>query len=333
MTNDEAPKYPPTIFYGTKPLEIRFRSRGTRQTFYCLNNFTLHLSEKLFRRDGTFSVATFLGSLCAKHCRSVRESGAQPCPAFLEDYEVAADKGLASVKLRALPRFELCGGVRTLLDEIEMTREERFLFLAYHEDKYGDEGNWRDAVVEAWNEGWSQIEEGWDSTSRRGRFDHMLWMTIRFPALIPQVWLNWLHAASEQEQRMLDENPSRIDFMAFAGGDRYVVEVDGPSHYAAYDEVTRTYTVDEREYARNLKVARSLQRDGWVLTRIGRSEVRDAMADRDTEAIDSFFETWKLLRILPFHAKEYPEQYTVAQLGVPELTAPSFSSADDDIPF
>ncbi len=111
MGNDEAPKYPPTIFYGTKPLEIRFRSQDTQQTFYCLNNFTLYLSETSFRRDGTFSAGSFLGSLCATHCESTRESPAQPCPAFVDSHEVADGKALSRVKLRALPRFELCGGV------------------------------------------------------------------------------------------------------------------------------------------------------------------------------------------------------------------------------
>jgi hypothetical protein len=56
----------------------------------------------------------------------------------------------------------------------------------------------------------------------------MMWWTLRFPALIPQVWLNWLSAAPEDEQRALEENPSRVDFVAFWNGERHVIEIDGP---------------------------------------------------------------------------------------------------------
>lgn len=332
MTHDE-PKYPPTIFYGTKPLDIRFRSKGARQTFYCLNNFTLHLTDKSFAPDGTYPTCNFLGRLCVQHCRPNREDATQPCPAFVESHDVTDDgKALASVKPRAIPRFDLCGGVAKLLDDIEMTREERFLFLAYHEDRYGDEAQWRDGVVAAWNDLWWHVPDGWDATSRRAKFDVMLWRTVRFPALIPQVWLNWLYAASAEEQKMLDENPSRIDFMSFPRGERHVVEIDGPSHYARLD--LAGYTVDENAYARNLKIARSLLRDGWMLTRIGRSEVRGAMPEADpARGIDNFFETLKLLQILPFHETAYPPEYSYVELGVPELRQSVRIVADDDIPF
>src|SRR5262245_2420675 len=115
--------------------------------------------------------------------------------------------------------------------------------------------------------------------SRRGKFDQMMWWTVRFPALIPQVWLNWLHAAPEGVLSALDQNPSRVDFVAFSNGERHAIEIDGPSHYADFDETSRTYSVNEKEYARNLKIERSLRSEEWVVTRIGRHEVREAMAE------------------------------------------------------
>ena len=78
--------------------------------------------------------------------------------------------------------------------------------------------------------------------------------------------------------KVLDENPSRVDFVSFVNGTGHLIEIGGPSHYAAYDEVTYSYRVDEMAYARNLKIARSLASEGWVLTRIARVEIRDVRA-------------------------------------------------------
>ena len=50
--------------------------------------------------------------------------------------------------------------------------------------------------------------------------------------------------------KVLDENPSRVDFVSFVNGTGHLIEIDGPSHYAAYDEVTYSYRVDEMAYAR-----------------------------------------------------------------------------------
>lgn len=324
-------EYPKTIFYGTKPLEIRLRSEGSEQTFFCLNNRTLHLTEKHFLRE-TYPAGSFLGQLCREFCEPTRDP-MMPCPAFVQSYKVGKDeyKGLASVELHPIPQFEACAGVEKLLGTIEMTDEEKFFWLQYHEDKYADESKWRDGLVEGWNAGWYELPEGWGPKSRRGKFDRAMWWTLRYPALIPQVWLNWLHMASEQDQRRLDENPSRVDFMAFVDGARHVIEIDGPSHYADWDG--STYRVDEREYAKNLKIARSLQRQGWVLTRYGRIEVASAMTVSEDEPFDRWFRCVEMLRVLPFYKREYPKQLTFEKLGVPELQARFVPSADDNIPF
>ena len=53
---------------------------------------------------------------------------------------------------------------------------------------------------------------------------------------------------TDTEQKKLEDNPSRVDFMAFCDGERHIIEIDGPSHYATLD--AGTYVVDERAYAR-----------------------------------------------------------------------------------
>jgi len=322
------PQYPPTIVYGTEIPDLKLRwVRGT-QIYFCRNNSNLRLTPEDFV-EGTFEMGNLLGRLCAEHCAPHRGLKHQPCPAFVKSHKVGNEEneGLATVEMHPIPRWEECGGVRELLG-VPQTREERFFLRAYLDDKYSDEAQWRDGLVEQWNASWREVPEGWAENSRRAKFDRMLWRTLRFPALIPQVWLNWLANASDEELKALDENPSRVDFLAFWRGRRSVVEIDGPSHYAHYDGTT--YRVDERAYARNLKIERSLRRDGWGVMRIARVEVRDVMEDEAA----AFLGAMALLRVLPFCAsRRYPEPLSEADLGVPEIVPHAFAFDPDDIPF
>jgi hypothetical protein len=123
---------------------------------------------------------------------------------------------------------------------------------------------------------------------------------------------------------MLERHPSRVDFVAFWRGGKYVVEIDGPSHYAVWNG--DSYLVNEKEYARNLRIERSLKWEGWPVTRIGRWEVEEAMQEG--------FPKWhQLLSALPFGSENgYPEQWD-AENVIPELGTPVFALTDDDIPF
>jgi hypothetical protein len=318
--------YPSELYFGPKPLEIRFRWKAGKQEYFCLNNRTLHLQEGDFR-SGTYETGQLLGPMCREFCQPERQSN-QPCPAFVNSYKVGTENaGLATVELHQYPKWDECLGVLALLDLTE-TPEERFFLLNYLDEKGGAESEWRRGLVESWNDGWSRVKEGWGPSSRRGRFDQMLWWTFRFPALVPQVWLNWLHMAAPEDQRALEEHPSRVDFVAFHAGQRHIIEVDGPSHYASYNEETRKYTVDERAYARTLKIWRSLRADGWQVTPIARIEIRDVMNSDFAE-----FEAFKFLSAVPFYDQEFPERESATQLGVQELDEVFFSAADDDIPF
>jgi hypothetical protein len=135
-----------------------------------------------------------------------------------------------------------------------------------------------------------------------------------------------------------------VDFVAFVHAQGQIIEIDGPSHYATYDEGTHEYTLDEDAYARNLKVARYLEAEGWQLTRIGRSEVREAMKALDTDDFTFGFACIELMRLLPFYRKDYPAVPSFLDLGLPEIQRAAESNpdtstffaptgADDDIPF
>lgn len=325
MTN---PLLPPTLIYGSAMPDVRFRSRGGQHVFFCKNNRNLHLTDEDLPH-GTYEAGSLLSTCCREFCAPERTKAGthMPCPAFIASHTVGTEnKGLASVEKHPYPKWEECPGVQKLLDMTE-TPEERFFLLSYLDDKGGEESDWRDQLVEIWNDSWYRVEEGWGETSRRAKFDHMLWWTLRFPALIPQVWLNWLHSASEEDIKILDEYPSRVDFVGFWNHERHLVEIDGPSHYATYDEKWHQYEVDERAYARNLKIARSLQRDGWKLTRIARVEIRDVQEGEFAE-----FEAYKFLEVLPFYKIDYPARDSTLAPGLGELR-PLVSATDDDILF
>lgn len=340
MFDVEPAPYPPTIVYGTEMPDLRLRFHGSTQQYFCRHNSNLHLTDADFH-FGTYEMGSLLEQLCTKHCWPTRQPNVQPphgpCPAFVKSWKWGKEKphtGLATVEMRPVPEWEECAGVKALLDICE-TQDERFFLKAYLDDKFSDEHRWRDSLVTEWNANWHLIENGWGRGTRTAKFDSLIWRTLRFPALIPQFWLNWLYSASEEEQQRLEENPSRVDFIAFWNGERHVVEIDGPSHYAAYVPSTGEYVIDEREYARNLKIARSLQRAGWVLTRIGRSEVREFKDDPDA----GWLGYMDLLKALPFYANEgYPDEYSLGAMGIDvqrQFTpAADFGAgADDDIPF
>jgi hypothetical protein len=324
----DMPLLPPTLIYGSEMPDVRFRSRGGQHTFFCRRNRNLHLAQSDLS-DGTYEAGSLFGDLCREVCLPPRRHSHQPCPAFVTEHMVGKEnKGLASVEPRKFAKWDECAGVRALLDMTE-TPEERFFLECYIDDKGGDSSEWRQDLIRGWNARWNEVPEGWADTSRRGKFDHMMWQTLRFPALIPQVWLNWLHSASDEDLKILEEYPSRVDFVAFWNNERHLIEIDGPSHYAAYDESTHTYAVDEHAYARNLKIARSLQRDQWELTRIARIEIRDVM-ESDSAWVE--LEAYRFLQVLPFHHHRCTRVSPQA-LGVPEIDCYEYVASGDDIPF
>lgn len=325
--------YPPTLIFGKSIPEIRLKQIAGSQIYFCRQNMNLHLTERDFDDEGTYEMGNLLGGLCREHCvptRTAKDSH-RPCPALVKTWKVGTENhGLGPVEMHPVPQWEECLGYQKLV-ETTQTEEEAFFLRAYLDDKFSDESTWRDDLVSQWNAYWHLVPNGWAEQSRQRVFDRMLWSTVRFPALVPQVWLNWLANASERELKLLEENPSRVDFLAFWRGERYVIEIDGPSHYADWNG--STYRVDERAYARNLKIERSLRRDGWNMTRIARIEVKDAMADEMT----AFFGAMELLKVLSFYPNAgYPEQHSAAMLGVPQISRalPALvHAADDDIPF
>ena len=92
-------------------------------------------------------------------------------------------------------------------------------------------------------------------------------------------WLNYTYdptRSPEDERRLLHDMPRRVDFVFIKERVFHVVEIDGPSHYAKYDEQRRRYEVDEELYTRNLKAERTLRSQGIQIHRISNWEILKA---------------------------------------------------------
>jgi hypothetical protein len=125
---------------------------------------------------------------------------------------------------------------------------------------------------------------GWMPPSDALGSENFVWRLINamfdFPALIPEVWLNYVgYDKTSEDEAHLAENPQRVDFVLLAIGEKCVIEIDGPSHYADYDEQTG-YTVSQERYAKNLAIERSLRRQGWGIYRFANLEVDRATSSK-----------------------------------------------------
>ncbi|MDP2936577.1 MAG: hypothetical protein Q8O86_08820 [Dehalococcoidia bacterium] len=124
---------------------------------------------------------------------------------------------------------------------------------------------------------------------------------LSLPALIPQVWLAYVYDPyvnpKDVEKTVLRDMPSRVDFLLVKDGERHIVEIDDPSHYAIFDEETRRWEVDEERYTRNLRIEGGLKRQKWFVHRFSNSEV---LRSDPMELLALLTEELGVLEDLPF---------------------------------
>jgi len=97
------------------------------------------------------------------------------------------------------------------------------------------------------------------------------------PALIPQVWVNWIaydskdHTRAQRAQR----EPFRIDFMmkdSEIDKDFIIFEIDGASHFGGYSSEPQ---VSMMAYTEHLRKDRWLRQQGWQVIRTSNLEVQE----------------------------------------------------------
>ncbi len=116
------------------------------------------------------------------------------------------------------------------------------------------------------------LESSWDEDSCR----EFPWRT---PALIPQVWVNWIPYDSRDKQRAerAQKEPFRVDFMLKCESisrDFIIIEIDGFSHIRDYDPIGNPVLPKSMDsFTRHTKQDRWLRKQGWQVYRITSQEV------------------------------------------------------------
>jgi len=102
------------------------------------------------------------------------------------------------------------------------------------------------------------------------------------PALIPQVWVNWIHFDSKDKDRAqrTREEPFRVDFIMFHDKRKLVIEIDGTSHFSEILDVDPEtgriqYGPSLKKYTEHLKKDRWLRGRGWEVWRFSDEEILD----------------------------------------------------------
>jgi hypothetical protein len=307
--------FPFPIVYGPDFPDFKMLMRGGKQTFESRTNQNLFLDENPFMEDfdasGTFTMATLL----AYRCTWQERAALLFVPLFGED-----ESTFDWFDFYDEPDWEACPACNDLLNYCGSKASRSFLISW-----------WRTQYARGLGRAWQQWTDwvGRVAKSKGGSIDDyvvchggpqqfvqtLIDLVFSFPALIPEVWLNYVGPErTVEDEKHLRENPQRVDFVLLANGKKCVIEIDGPSHYADYDEGARTYSVNERLYAKNLKIERSLRRQGWEIHRFANVEVRD-VPDEEFIALVSY---------LPgYRANTF--------FGVPTLSGESLKAAMGDV--
>lgn len=268
---------PEPIVFGPDFPSFKMLMRRGRQVFESRTNQNLFLDPIFdFDPNGTFTFGEFLRRLGTwRDC----------LPLLFEDYYVTDEGELFDwTYFAAVPRWDACQPIQQLHGYCRSRSQSAFL-RKYLESQY------RVGLPRAWDEWHSALNQRalalgvpWRSPVTVVGSEGFVWRLVDllcgFPAPIPEVWLNYVgYDKTIEDEAHLAANPQRVDFVILADGQKCVVEIDGPSHYADYDETTKTYTVNEDRYAKNLLVERSLRRHGWEIYRFANVEVDRAADD------------------------------------------------------
>jgi hypothetical protein len=173
---------------------------------------------------------------------------------------------------------EWCPSLRALAEMTETAAERRFfdLYLAY-------------VVAEARPKALPVIRQAMADPAHieqemgRAKVGDEVWVfhvhydlvqLLSTPALLPQGVLNFIGAPDLPEdhpdRHFFDSHVGRVDFVFVHKGRRHIVEIDGHSHHAT-----------EKGYTRNLRVDRTLRRQGWQVHRFSNLEVKEATDFQD----------------------------------------------------
>lgn len=306
------PEFSSPIILGTKMPQIRFHGDDSDRLFYSLTNQNLFPTEKDFTSEGSLPAVFLFGRYIANNPEEFPffgpdlgqlpscwrcVNGRQVCPMLVKEVhqrpyktEMSEDTAITVTKFELWeePRLDLCPCLSTLMEETQTEAEKRLFQLYYlwaicggmiapapNNDPgvaYYSDFEQRRYVefIDEWEKRQLMLP---DKLQRPEAVTSAIIKSILAPALLPQYWLRWQYDSTQKPTKESLEMSSRADFVAFIDGERHVIEVDGPSHYARFDKTANTYHLDEEEYTRNLRMERNLAKNGWRVHRFSNWEV------------------------------------------------------------
>jgi len=290
---------PDPIIFGPNAPQLRFRLVGGQQVVYSLTNFNLypgavHLVELGPGKAKTLTISSLLHSrehppdlpvpkeFQLPSCRSCNKT--QACRMIVDsiDEEYQDRVMLKRINIRPTAELDRCP-VLAALFSCTQSEAERTFARQYYESAL----NTVPAMCKRFADLWCKSQFKLQPCNKDPRrLTEVLTRYFVAPALIPQVWLNYTYnpqMKSQGTEYATEKGMSRLDFLIFVAGERHIIEIDGPSHYARFNEEKQLYEVDEELYANNLRVQRALTSDGWHTHRFGRWEVM-----REEDILDQF---------------------------------------------
>jgi hypothetical protein len=256
---------PHPLVFGPSFPDFTMTTKNGQQVFTSRTNQNLFFSDWDFTDQGTYTMAALL-----KWIGTTEE-----CMPLIFDASTDLEDGSSDWHFADEPRWDASDAFSRLLGFCDSSAEQQRFLLEWCKAQYA-----RD-LEEAFLEYVSRV--GSEAATRAvGGFGYataaLMDVVFDFPALIPETWLNAVRPErTDAEIRHLAENPQRVDFVLFAQARKCVIEIDGPSHYAEFNE--QGYLVSEELYSRNLAIERSLRRQGWDIFRFANIELRRASGE------------------------------------------------------
>lgn len=292
---------PHPLIWGDKQPQLRLQLVKGEQVLFSKTNYNLFLKDEHFSEDGTYTIGQFLraGSwdlwedpysslpldkqfvltLCWK-CNYEA-----PCRLFVEgrkettySYKGGEVAGIVDkLVLQRQPQLQSCPVLTAVLEQCGSKAERDFAELYYRWALLG--GGYPDLGYKTTGD-LQKLVDGWHGEALHDpayRITERLIDSLSLPALIPQVWLNYVYDPyvnpKDIERTTLRDMPSRVDFCLIKEGQRHVIEIDDPSHYADFDEKSRRWEVNEERYTRNLWIERRMRQEEWYVHRFSNWEV------------------------------------------------------------
>lgn len=255
---------PNPLVYGPDFPKFKMFLRRGKQVFESRTNQNLYLTQADFTDDGTYPLHQLLKTTGV--WGRDKPSSWFFDPMWVATYKLAEERTVTEIELVEELDFKKCPALALLLNyspDSHRPFHEKYIQSQWNRARAGFE-----YAVERCVEQNGPIS-AWELS------EVIPEVLLSFPALIPEVWLAAIgYDKTLEDQEYLAEHPQRVDFVLLGQGRKAVIEIDGLNHYSEWDAALGEAIASEEVYTRNLRIERSLRRQGWAIHRFSNYEVR-----------------------------------------------------------